>query len=199
MQTGWQRPTEVNMIPWLSLQGRKRIEYWVDVTGTGRQDTFGTSDRTNCGASGLPSISPNDVVDVHASFHEAAQREITEIIGSHTSDDADPAPKHRQLDRCVRRRPTANANVILSPVFLMLRRPPVRNKNEIDIYRSYAKNHLSVPRVNPRSNPDPAIKPKLMLLPCLPILAGLCGMPVGVCLSILENITHIKPLQIEQG
>jgi hypothetical protein len=145
MQTFWQRPTEVKMIPCLNFQYRKRSEYWIGIAGTGRQDTFGTSDRTNCSASGLPSISPDDVVDVDAGFHEAAQREVTKIIGPHSSNDAHLAPEHRQLNRRVRCSPTTNANVILGPVFLMLRRPSVRNKNEIDIYRSDAKNHLYVP------------------------------------------------------
>jgi hypothetical protein len=159
MQPFWQRPTEVNMVPWLDLECRKRIEYWVDITGTGRQDTFGTSDRPNCSASGLPFMSLDDVVNVDPGFYEVAQREVTQIIGSHTSNDADLAPKHRQLNRRVRCRPTANANVIPGPVFLVLRWPSVRDKNKIDIYRSDAKNHLYVPRVNSGSSPETAMKP----------------------------------------
>lgn len=107
-------------------------------------------------------MSPNDMVHVDACFHKPPQSEVTKIISSQASNDADLPAEHRQLNRSVRCRAAANANVIVGPMFFVLRWPSIRDENEIDIYSADADYHLSHLCAAPKELANEAL-PFLML------------------------------------
>jgi hypothetical protein len=103
------------------------------------------------GTSGLPIISPDDVIDIDTSLDKTYQRDTAEIIGSYSTDDCHLPSKPRKFDGGVCCRAAVRTNIVLGTILLVFGGPSGSSKNKINIYAPNADNHVGAPMRGPTS------------------------------------------------